>query len=128
MQAFGRNETVKTCATMTDGNNGTTEERIALRDERDDNVYIVTKLKDGNCWMTSNLALNLADFAGKTTGTLLTPENTDLTASREDLSTLTIEGVGGGQQTVKYWDPQESSVQKFVDLGLGTAEIGRAHV
>ena len=59
MQAFGRNETVKTCATMTDGNNGTTEERIALRDERDDNVYIVTKLKDGNCWMTSNLALNL---------------------------------------------------------------------
>ena len=122
MQAFGRNETVKTCATMTDGNNGTTEERIALRDERDDNVYIVTKLKDGNCWMTSNLALNLADFAGKTTGTLLTPENTDLTASREDLSTLTIEGVGGGQQTVKYWDPQESSVQKFVDLGLGTAE------
>ena len=100
MQAFGRNETVKTCATMTDGNNGTTEERIALRDERDDNVYIVTKLKDGNCWMTSNLALNLADFAGKTTGTLLTPENTDLTASREDLSTLTIEGVGNEQQTV----------------------------
>ncbi|MBR3594704.1 InlB B-repeat-containing protein, partial [Candidatus Saccharibacteria bacterium] len=95
MQAFGRNETVKTCSNMTDGNNGTTEERIALRDERDDNVYIVTKLKDGNCWMTSNLALNLADFAGKTTGTLLTPENTDLTASREDLSTLTIEGVGG---------------------------------
>ena len=102
MQAFGRNETVKTCSNMTDGNNGTTEERIALRDERDDNVYIVTKLKDGNCWMTSNLALNLADFAGKTTGTLLTPENTDLTASREDLSTLTIEGVGAGQ---KYYDP-----------------------
>ena len=112
MQAFGRNETVKTCSNMTDGNNGTTEERIALRDERDDNVYIVTKLKDGNCWMTSNLALNLADFAGKTTGTLLTPDNTDLTASREDLSTLTIEGVGNEQQTVKYWDPSKSSVDE----------------
>ena len=115
MQAFGRNETVKTCATMTDGNNGTAEERIALRDERDDNVYIVTKLKDGNCWMTSNLALNLADFAGKTTGTLLTPENTDLTASREDLSTLTIEGVGGEQQTIKYWDPSASTVKKYTE-------------
>ena len=115
MQAFGRNETVKTCATMTDGNNGTTEERIALRDERDDNVYIVTKLKDGNCWMTSNLALNLADFAGKTTGTLLTPENTDLTASREDLSTLTIEGVGGGQTTVEYYDPAKSVREKIAN-------------
>ena len=115
MQAFGRNETVKTCANMTDGNNGTTEERIALRDERDDNVYIVTKLKDGNCWMTSNLALNLADFAGKTTGTLLTPENTDLTASREDLSTLTIEGVGGGQTTVEYYDPAKSVREKIAN-------------
>ena len=118
MQAFGRNETVKTCANMTDGNNGTTEERIALRDERDDNVYIVTKLKDGNCWMTSNLALNLADFAGKTTGTLLTPENTDLTASREDLSTLTIEGVGAGQ---KYYDPGKTMYDYALNLTCGAA-------
>ena len=30
--------------------------------------------------------------------------------------------MGGEQQTIKYWDPQTSSVQKFVDLGLGTAD------
>lgn len=28
----------------------------------------------------------------------------------------------GGNTIVKYWDPQASSVKKFVDLGLGTAE------
>ena len=118
MQKFANDQTTRahgdtpvTCSTMADGNNGTTEERIALRDERDDNVYIVTRLKDGNCWMTSNLALNLADFAGKTPEDnvpLLTTENTDLSASREDLITITDNGVGDGQEendTVKYWDP-----------------------
>lgn len=33
-------------------------EFIALRDTRDSNVYPVTKLEDGNCWMTENLRLD----------------------------------------------------------------------
>ena len=32
---------------------------IALRDERDNNVYAVAKLADGNWWMTENLRLDL---------------------------------------------------------------------
>ncbi len=59
----------------------------ALTDERDGNVYAVTRLADGNCWMTSNLALNLADFAGTQK---LTSANTDISASRG------------------YWDPAAS--------------------
>ena len=93
MQAFGKNETVKTCSTTTDGHTALAEhERIALRDVRDDNVYVVTKLKDGNCWMTSNLALNLAEFAGTQK---LTPANTDLNSS---------EAITRG-----YWDPSTDS-------------------
>ena len=69
---------------------------IALRDERDNNVYTVAKLKDDNCWMTSNLALNLADFAGTHN---LTPANTDLNST---------EAVTRG-----YWDPSESTVTKY---------------
>jgi len=67
--------------------------------------------------MTSNLALNLADFAGKTPdqGTVLTPENTDLTASRADLSSMTIEGVNGGQgETVTFWDPENGADEDSV--------------
>ena len=126
MQAFGRNETVKTCANMTDGNNGTTEERIALRDERDDNVYIVTKLKDGNCWMTSNLALNLADFAGKTPSDnvpLLTTENTDLTASRTDLLPVSNGDGNGGQ---KYYDPGKTMYDYALNLTCGAAPAQEA--
>ena len=33
--------------------------RIQLTDERDGNSYVVTKLADGNCWMTSNLKYTL---------------------------------------------------------------------
>ena len=40
------------CDTLPQGN------ITALRDERDDNVYTVAKLADGNCWMTENLRLD----------------------------------------------------------------------
>lgn len=68
---------------------------VALTDNRDGNVYTVAKLKDGNCWMTSNLALNLADFAGTQK---LTPANTDLNST---------DAVSRG-----YWDPSESTIAK----------------
>ncbi|MBQ3294615.1 hypothetical protein IJG98_02720 [Candidatus Saccharibacteria bacterium] len=71
-------------------------EVIALTDNRDGNTYSVAKLKDGNCWMTSNLALNLADFAGTQK---LTSDNTDLNSS---------EAITRG-----YWDPGESTKEKW---------------
>ena len=38
---------------------------LALRDERDDNVYAIAKLADGNWWMIENMRLQLASY-GKT--------------------------------------------------------------
>ena len=48
MQSFGSAQ----CENMEFG------EFIALRDIRDNNVYSVTRLEDGNCWMTENLRLD----------------------------------------------------------------------
>lgn len=47
MQSFSSTR----CATMNTG------EYLALRDERDNDVYAVSKLADGHCWMTENLRL-----------------------------------------------------------------------
>ena len=44
-----------TCPTNTDMPIGTV---IALKDNRDNEVYTVAKLADGNCWMTENLRLD----------------------------------------------------------------------
>lgn len=46
--------------------------RTILTDNRDGNRYLVSKLADGKCWMSQNLALDLGP------GILLTNENTDL--------------------------------------------------
>ncbi len=46
-----------------------------LIDNRDNNTYLVAKMKDGNVWMTQNLDLDLS------TGTTLTPANTDIPAN-----------------------------------------------
>ena len=46
--------------------------RTILTDTRDGNRYLVSKLADGNCWMSQNLGLDLA------TNKTLTNENTDL--------------------------------------------------
>lgn len=59
MQSFGTTE----CAAM--GSGGV----IALKDTRDNNVYAVSKLEDGKCWMIENLRLDpsTTDFSdGKT--------------------------------------------------------------
>ena len=37
---------------------------IALKDQRDNNVYTVARLADGNCWMTENLRLEAANTVG----------------------------------------------------------------
>ena len=88
---------------------------FALKDNRDDKYYLVRRLADGNCWMVQNLDLNLADFAGKTSGKLLTPDNTDISATREDLKTA---------ESVKYYDPQakllKDSGQSTVASALST--------
>ncbi len=57
-------------ATTNDNN-----EEIQLVDTRDGKTYWVSKLKDGKCWMTQNLDLDLS------TSKALTPSDSDVTAS-----------------------------------------------
>ena len=59
MQSFSSTR----CATMNAG------EYLALRDERDSDVYAVSKLADGHCWMTENLRLTPSAVAFSTTNT-----------------------------------------------------------
>lgn len=54
----------------------TDTESTTLVDARDGKIYTVSKLLDGNCWMTQNLALG--DASGIGAATPLTPEDTDL--------------------------------------------------
>ena len=53
-----------------------TASETQLIDIRDNKTYYVTKLQDGNCWMTQNLALDLETTP--TNVAPLTSENTDL--------------------------------------------------
>ena len=64
MQGF----TIAQCTAMSNGEN------ITLMDIRDGKNYRVTKLADGNCWMTENLALD----GGRT----LTPNDSNVTENR----------------------------------------------
>ena len=49
-----------------------------LTDTRDGKKYWVAKLKDGNCWMTQNLDLDLGVKDGNTDTTVLTPADSDV--------------------------------------------------
>ena len=49
-----------------------------LTDARDQKQYWVTKLADGNCWMTQNLDLDLGVKDGNTDTTVLTPADSDV--------------------------------------------------
>ena len=53
----------------------TTNQSTRLKDSRDNNIYTITKLADGNCWMTENLRL------GNSTATItLTSNDSDVTS------------------------------------------------
>ncbi|MBQ6396447.1 InlB B-repeat-containing protein, partial [Candidatus Saccharibacteria bacterium] len=67
--SVGEFQTWTGCSAMDEG------QVIGLTDNRDGKTYSVAKLKDSNCWMTQNLNLDLASFAGTNN---LTSSNTDL--------------------------------------------------
>ena len=52
---------------------------INLSDSRDDKYYRVTKMADGHCWMTDNLALDGTDKAGNVR--VLTPSDSNVTSN-----------------------------------------------
>ena len=74
-----------------------------LVDERDGKLYYVSKLLDGNCWMTQNL-----DFELSTTGTTLYPETSAVVAEKTLYATIENPGandigyVDGGDRNPVY--------------------------
>ena len=62
---------------------------IALRDDRDNEIYTVARLADGNCWMIENLRLD--DSVGLTTNNTHNPLNNGTTVTlKNDYSLGTI--------------------------------------
>lgn len=59
--------------------------QFQLKDSRDQKSYWVAKLKDGNCWMTQNLDLDLWDNKSNV-GTRLSNMDSDLPDSEEWIS------------------------------------------
>ena len=71
-----------------------------LMDTRDGKKYWVTKLKDGHCWMTQNLDLDLS------TSKALTPDDSDVSANwTPTLSTMTSIFSSTAHTGQYSWDP-----------------------
>ena len=76
-----------------------------LIDWRDGKIYWVAKLKDGNCWMTQNLDLDLAS------GEPLTPELSDVSSDWDPSATTFTaanQGSTGSYTVVQSWDLGEA--------------------
>ena len=79
--------------------NSNENDTTRLVDSRDGKYYWVAKLKDGNCWMTQNLALDLSVDAP------LTPEDSDVTSPwmpGYDTQTDALVGVDDYNATVSW--------------------------
>lgn len=87
--------------------NSREEETKQLEDTRDHKTYWVTKLKDGNCWMTQNLDLDLNSSIP------LTPADSDVVSSWTSSSayplvttrTGDINSGWLGPEAAQSWDP-----------------------
>ena len=92
------------CASVTRTGESTT---ARLVDVRDNKLYYVTKLKDGHCWMTQNLDLDI----GGAGVAALTSENTDIdpTASGSGIYNTTG-GYTVDSNNVWTWNPAGSAI------------------
>ena len=68
-----------------------------LVDTRDGNKYYVAKMKDGNCWMTQNLALDLS------TSKTLTSADTDVSSSYTPKSNTKTTTTSGATSAGQSW-------------------------
>ena len=102
------------CASVTRTGEITT---VQLVDKRDNNLYYVTKEKDGNCWMTQNLDLKLND----PNTWPLTSENTDI-SNDPTVYTATPYSTGYTVNSGVYtWTPSNTTTDVFVDYAENTA-------
>lgn len=81
------------CSSLSSG------KQIQLQDSRDQKMYWVGKLPDGNCWMTQNLDLDLS------TGTTLTPDNTNIPSNWTPSTSTTTSISGYNSDTGKSYNP-----------------------
>ena len=86
----------------------TENETKRLIDKRDGKYYWVAKLKDGNCWMTQNLELDL------TSGESLTPELSDVSSSWNPGATTFTSAQEGGYGSNYYNTVQSWNLGKYV--------------
>lgn len=94
--------------------------RKVLKDKRDNNKYLVSKLADGNCWMSTNLNMELS------TSTTLTNALTDLntkTSWTPDQNTTVIAGGSVGYVDKIYFNEDWASDPTVARSGRIT-EIG----
>ena len=90
-----------------------------LVDERDGKLYYVSKLMDGNCWMTQNL-----DFELSTAGTTLSPETSAVIAEKTLYATIENPGandigyVDGGDRNPVY-DVSDFNEENYIKVHSG---------
>ena len=106
-------------------NSMTTGAQYQLKDNRDEKPYYISKLADGNVWMTQNLDHNIV-----TTANFYTPANTDITAnwtaSAATYTTGTTTWDSEAYSTIGSYDP--GNVYWSGTLGDSTpASSGNAH-
>ena len=97
--------TTKTMQTFTssDCSAMSTDSITALKDIRDNNVYTIAKLKDGNCWMAENLRLIPSATALDDSNTNLpTTDFTTAAASSTSADTLCKENTTGCVDTIRF--------------------------
>ncbi len=86
--------TSNVCKSAADGLEG------RLKDTRDNKVYWIGKLKDGNCWMTQNLDLDLNQ------ANLLTPSNSDVSSNWPSTALSDTMWAGSSDYDLpNYYDP-----------------------
>ena len=97
-----------------------TNQVIGLTDTRDNNVYAVSKLADGNCWMIENL--RLADTDSNNNPITLNPTNTNNPASTfTALSTTSNEWCTDGNETcINQNKLNTNSIISFTDNTTGS--------
>lgn len=73
-------------------------QQIQLQDSRDQKMYWVGKLPDGNCWMTQNLDLDLS------TSRTLTPSDTNISSNWTPRTSTTTTISGYNSDTGRSYD------------------------
>ena len=96
------------------------EESVQAVDIRDSKTYWVTKLKDGNIWMTQNLDFDIE------ANTILNSNTTDLNVAYDSSTGQYAEYSDGYTESndIIYWQPASSATTINFTGGNGTTIIG----